>query len=198
MEEQACTEAPLEQKKNWGTGGGLYRGVSASVKTMNWVIGILMIALLVVLVYLSSTSSYTISFEVNGGERLPAIHQKYGEALQAQIPIKTGYVFDGWYQDEQLSKPWKQELDTIAGSGVLYAKWLPAAIRVCFDLTGGSVDGVNVLPSKDLLFHEPYGTLPVVEKEGFTFIGWQYDGVLIQADQKVAMNGEHTLQAIFQ
>lgn len=197
MEEDCLKETP-KKEKNWGTGGGLYRGVKASVKTLNYIIIVLIIALIGVVMYLSSTSSYTIYFEVNGGEALTQGQYKYGDTVEVGSPVKTGYLFDGWYQDQDLTKVWDEQSDIIKGSMVLYAKWVPANIHVLFDLNGGLVEGQQTLPARDIAFHTEYGTLPTPVKEGYRFVGWQYNGAFITDTSVVTMNGEHTLKAIFE
>lgn len=39
-------------------------------------------------------------------------------------PLRTGYVFDGWYEDEGYTKPWDFTRET-EGAVTLYAKWNP-------------------------------------------------------------------------
>jgi len=40
-------------------------------------------------------------------------------------PTRTGYTFDGWYQDETFTDIWDFENDTVTGNTDLYAKWTP-------------------------------------------------------------------------
>lgn len=198
MDEKDCVETSQKKVKNWGNGGGLYRGVKASVKTLNVIIVVLILALVAVVVYLSSTSSYTITFEVNGGENISSVHNKYGEYVAVETPVKTGYEFAGWYLDQDMTKPWDLKTNTVEDSMTLYAKWNASTIHILFNLNGGSIDGAGELPPVDIAFHQPYGKLPTPVKEGAAFIGWQYNGSFIQEDTLVTMNGEHTLTAIFQ
>lgn len=199
MEDQDyVTEKTSKKTKNWGNGGGLYRGMKASVKTLNYIIIALIAMLIIVVIYLSSTSSYVTSFELNGGEAIPEIRNKYGEEVKATMPVKTGYKFDGWYQDKELTKAWDIKKDTVSDSMTLYAKWTPLSIKVYFDLNGGQIDQLDTINEVNVDFHTPYGTLPTPEKDGSTFIGWQYNGEIISAKTMVSMNGEHTLKAIYE
>ena len=79
----------------------------------------------------------------------------------------------------------------------LVAQWKPAEILVKFDLDGGNF-GENA-PDGDFFvtFGEPYGELPVPEKEGFQFDGWVYSGAVIQDTTPVSMTGEHVLTALW-
>ena len=199
MAEKDCKkEEKIKNPKNWGTGGGLYKGVKASVKTLNYIIVVLIVVLIIVVMYLANNSRYVTNFEVNGGEAIPDVRNKYGDVVETTIPVKTGYTFDGWYIDKDLTKPWNIQEDTVTTSMILYAKWLPIKIHVILDLNGGNIHGTNETPDLNVVFHEPYGFLPTPEKSGSTFKGWQYDGTFIQAETIVSMNGEHTLKAIFE
>ena len=196
MNEKDCEQEP-KKGKNWGTGGGMYRGVKASVKTLNYVIVVLVALLVIVVIYLASTSSYKVTYETNGGEAIAVENYKYGDTMDLKTPTKTGYVFVDWFIDQDLTKVWDNQHDIVEESMTLYAKWTPAQIHILLDINGGSVDSQASL-AKDIPFHEPYGELPIPTKEGKTFVGWQYNGAYIQSDTIVTMNGEHTLKAIFE
>ena len=63
-----------------------------------------------------------LSFNSNGGTNVDEIIQVAGSTINLEIPFKEGYSFDGWYLDEELSKPFDRfrmpNQDT-----TLYAKW---------------------------------------------------------------------------
>lgn len=197
MDDKNRVKETSKKKKDWGSGGGLYRGLKASVKSLNRIIIILMIALVAVVIYLSTTGSYTTTFELNGGENISAEHNKYGEYIDVETPVKTGYQFAGWYQDKDLSKEWDLKKDIVEDNMTLYAKWNPTRIHVLFDTDGGLVENQEIISAKDVLFHEPYGELPTPAKDGYTFNGWEYNGERITSKSIVSMNGEHTLKAIY-
>lgn len=196
MDDKNCIEEP-KKKKNWGAGGGLYRGTKVSIKVLDKVIVILLILLVGVVIYLASTGHYTIQFETNGGESIPAYQCKYDEYIQVNTPSKTGYTFAGWFEDSDLTKPFDVKTITVKASGTLYASWTPSMIHVSFDLDGGNVGGKTTIDAKDIPFHEVYGILPTPKKTGKDFLGWTYNGVLIKEDTPVTMNGEHTLKAVW-
>ena len=77
----------------------------------------------------------------------------------------------------------------------LYAVWTPAQVTVKFDLDGGNIDGTTQADDKVVTYGEPYGELPVPEKEGYQFDGWVYSGNIIDADTVMTMTGEHVLTA---
>lgn len=74
-----------------------------------------------------STTYYSLSFETNGGNAIPAVTQVSGStvSLSGYVPVKTGYIFDGWYSDAGL-----ENLVTsvrLTGNMVVYAKWSKTA-----------------------------------------------------------------------
>ncbi|MEF9921000.1 MAG: InlB B-repeat-containing protein [Erysipelotrichaceae bacterium] len=181
--------------KNWGTGGGMYRGVKASVKTLNRIIVVLMILLVCVVLYLSKTGSYSATFDTFGGDKIESNHYQYGDKIQVEKPSKTGYIFAGWYQDPDLNKKWNLKKDIIKESVTLYAKWRPSSIHILLDVAGGELQ--NPINEINILFHDPYGELPIPTKTGSIFVGWMFNNEFIKKDTLVLMNGEHTLKAIY-
>ena len=75
----------------------------------------------------SSLSTYTVKFETNGGSIIKSqILNKNDVVTEPSEPTKDGYIFDGWYTDENLTK--KYDFSTTVTSGfTLYAKWTEAA-----------------------------------------------------------------------
>lgn len=71
----------------------------------------------------SSTGSCTIKLDTNGGNSLKNISVKKGQKIGTiETPKKDGYVFDGWYSDKALTKPYNSD-ETVTASKTLYASW---------------------------------------------------------------------------
>jgi uncharacterized repeat protein (TIGR02543 family) len=69
-------------------------------------------------------NSYTISFHTNGGSTVTNITQPGDSAVNPPAdPIKEGYAFQGWYSDEELSKPYQFQTMPLENI-TLYAKWV--------------------------------------------------------------------------
>ncbi len=103
---------------------GLYDRVNISVGTLNIVIIVLVAALLVCFAYGIAHRGYTITFDSLGGTAVESRKQMYGELLEEpEAPVREGYVFDGWYRDQNTAYPWNQEEDVITESMTLYAGW---------------------------------------------------------------------------
>ncbi|MBQ8836104.1 MAG: S-layer homology domain-containing protein [Clostridia bacterium] len=75
----------------------------------------------------SSTNTYTVKFETNGGSAVS--NQKVDKndtATEPEAPTKDGYTFGGWYTDKELTKEY--DFDTkVTKSFTLYAKWTEKA-----------------------------------------------------------------------
>ena len=73
-----------------------------------------------------STSSYTVTFNSNGGTEVPSLTGLDSGAKIAAptAPSREAYTFGGWYKDESLITPWNFATDTVTANTVLYAKWV--------------------------------------------------------------------------
>lgn len=68
-----------------------------------------------------SSGSFTVRFDTNGGSSVKNISVKRsGTVGNIEEPKKDGFVFNGWYSDKELTKPYKAE-DKITASMTLYA-----------------------------------------------------------------------------
>ncbi len=104
---------------------------------------------------------------------------------------RYGYTFDGWYFDETLNER-AYEIDyTIDKDIDLYAKWIANTYKIHFDERGGSeIDDI------DVVFDQPYGELPISEKEHYVFSGWFMEEELmneISPESIVSVAEDHTL-----
>ena len=70
------------------------------------------------------TTDCTVTFETNGGSKIPDLVAQYGETIaRPDNPVREGYHLVGWYTDIDLKNPWDFDTDTIQGNMTLYAKW---------------------------------------------------------------------------
>ena len=106
---------------------GLYRNVKISVSTLDKVI-VGGIAILVVLVlYGVANSGYTVTYDSNGGTDVPAkTDVMYSDYLtEPEPPTREGYIFKGWFFDENCMYEWDFENSQVGQSMTLYAAWEP-------------------------------------------------------------------------
>ncbi|WP_081797020.1 InlB B-repeat-containing protein [Bacillus ndiopicus] len=71
----------------------------------------------------SPPTKVTITLQTNGGTALKPIEIPYNTKISdIPSPTREGYRFDGWYQDEALTKPLTEET-VVRENSTLYAKW---------------------------------------------------------------------------
>ncbi|WP_400195388.1 InlB B-repeat-containing protein [Candidatus Methanomassiliicoccus intestinalis] len=81
-------------------------------------------------------ANYTVTFESNGGSAVASQNISEGESASRPVdPVKSGYVFGGWYRDAALSMPYTFGT-AVGGNITLYAKWYE-------DIVFTSVPSVN-------------------------------------------------------
>ena len=105
-------------------------------------------------------TSYTLTFDTNGGSTIAPITQDYGTAITAPAdPTKTGYTFAGWTPAIPTTMP--------AENMTVKAKWTVNQYTLTFDTNGGS----TIAP-----ITQDYGTAITAPadptKTGYTFAGW--------------------------
>ena len=105
-------------------------------------------------------TSYTLTFDTNGGSAIAPITQDYGTAITAPAdPTKTGYTFVGWTPAIPTTMP--------AENMTIKAKWTVNQYTLTFDTNGGS----TIAP-----ITQDYGTAITAPadptKTGYTFAGW--------------------------
>lgn len=104
---------------------GLYSKVKISVKTLNIIIIVLVIALIACMAYGIAKGGFRVTFDTQGGTAVAMQSGLgYGELLEPiEEPTREGFVFDGWYLDPGGMMPWDPETDAVTESMTLYAGW---------------------------------------------------------------------------
>lgn len=76
--------------------------------------------------YRTDLTRYEVLFNATGGEQKTyALIAKENNLLpEPEQPTKDGYVFDGWYADEEYENEWNFEEDAVTENITLYAKWI--------------------------------------------------------------------------
>lgn len=71
---------------------------------------------------------YTVVFDSMGGSNVDGISNiTPGSIISPPAnPVKTGYIFDGWYREATALTPWDFAVDTVNCNMTLYAKWVSA------------------------------------------------------------------------
>ncbi len=103
---------------------GLYRNVNISVKALDYIIGVCIAVILVVVALELRNPGFTITFDSRGGTDVAAVNQMYGELVEEpEAPSREGYMFTGWYTDSACYIQWDLSNDTVQSDMTLYAGW---------------------------------------------------------------------------
>lgn len=192
IETKTDDAAQSPAKKRW-FGRGIYGSKDVPIRLLDGLIAGLLVAIISLTVIFAVTGGFMVTFNSQGGSEIPQQKVRHsGLVKEPEAPEKPGYVFDGWYYE---GGSWNFESDKVGGDLDLSAGWTPAQITIKFDLDGGTVKGSQELKSITAAYQEPYGELPIPEKEGAEFAGWVYSGTVITAETPVTMTGEHVLTA---
>lgn len=137
----------------------------------------------------------TITFDTMGGNTIDPITRKETTVLPTmQVPVKRGYVFDGWCTDKECNNLFTSK--TVPTEDItLYAKWKPAVYTVTFKENGGNELDTK---TKRVTYSENYGELPTPIRDGYAFLGWYTDidnGEQVKAEDQVLITSSLTLYA---
>ena len=118
-----------------------------------------------------TANTYNVVYTLNGGinsDSNPAAYI-YGNELQLEDPIRSGYDFGGWYTAANFSgSPVSSISTTDMGDKAFYAKWTANTYNITYTLNGGTNSGSNSATYT-------YGiglTLAAPSKTGHSFGGW--------------------------
>lgn len=94
-----------------------------------------------------------------------------GKLEQPEAPEREGYIFEGWYKDEEGKEAWNFNTP-LTEDLALYAKWAVAPVThtVTFDTKGGSS-----VSEKTAAEGTTINSPAAPSKEGFLFGGWYKD-----------------------
>ena len=99
---------------------------------------------------------------------------KDGDKVERPQLERAGYTFAGWYCN---GEEWRFNSDVVLSEMTLTAEWIANDYNVAFN-TGIS----NTLPNQAITFGSEY-SLPTLERTGYTFKGWEYNGNLVTANK---------------
>ena len=158
---------------------------------------------------------YTVTFNMMGHGTAPSSQtvENGGKATMPATPAAEGYLFGGWYKDQNLQTAWNFDTDTVTADTTIYAKWtsdsqsLEDGYYLAGTLNGGSFWDVSSLNSGmkleenaavpgeykiDRIFYED-DRVKVVKVENGEITAWYKDGIdnhyTVSADEA----GEGTL-----
>ena len=142
-------------------------------------------------------TSYTITYILDGGTN--SVNNPLSYDIDSLIIFenasKSGYVFNGWFSDSQMTIAITGIAKGSTGNKTVYAKFTesPSGYSITYVENGGSPEQTNLTNQNALP-----NPLPSIGKIGSTFIGWFTDQELLnQAVAGATINANTTLYAKF-
>ena len=145
-------------------------------------------------------NSYKINYTLNKKDAvLPDSadnNRTFGKDITLATPSKQGYVFDGWYDNADLtgSAYTSDRLKNLASDVTLYAEWSPAQYKITYDLGLGSTYATMPAYSDTYTVDSPV-VLPIPVWTGHTFKSWDLNGTNITTT--AGLLGDITVKAIW-
>lgn len=124
---------------------------------------------------ISTYQEYTINYELNGGTTDSEFIYNYNpssEVIKLPVLEKYGYVFKGWYTQEEGGVKLSEIENTAYGNVTLHARWAVANYRIQYVLDGAQNHNNN--PRSYNIFNTPI-TLYEPSKPNYTFVKWLYN-----------------------
>ena len=117
-------------------------------------------------------NAYTITYDTAGGTletTTQSIH--YGQNLKLPIPTRNGYLFLGWWKNEEMYENEIQQW-TDTEDVTLIAQWYECSYSITYNLNGGTNASGN--PNTYKITDKVVLNNPT--RAGYTFEGWTYEG----------------------
>ena len=119
-------------------------------------------------------NDFTITFEENEGSEVADITAAYHSSVaEPTAPTRTGYTFDGWYQEAALTNAVTWPVEMPLNGATYYAKWNVNSYDVYFDLAGGDFDSASQENPEEVAFGDALPA-PAASKTGYNFAAWSY------------------------
>ena len=104
---------------------GLYSKINISVKTLDYIIaGLALAIVLCIIIGLTTNNGFTVNFNTMGGTYIESQKHDYGDYIEVEKPTRQGYRFDHWALDEACSISANLETMIVDSDFTLYACWL--------------------------------------------------------------------------
>lgn len=137
-----------------------------------------------------NASTYTVTFVTNGGSSIVPLKVDKGSYCILPAPTREGYVFNGWFENAELTGEGKTGSYLPAADITLYASWLGnteqdntftyTAVVEQDAIAGYKVSSIKELPQdKKIVIPETVKSIPVVEIEESAFADLDCEEVTI-------------------
>ncbi len=127
--------------------------------------------------------TYIISFNTNGGTKVPSVSLKAGSHITLpEAPTREGYVFIGWFLDDDFEQEVNPSIFKVVGSRTIFAGWesvdtFKHYITVSNDIDNGEISILSPKANENNEFRASKGTEITVDLK--PFLGYEVvDGTL--------------------
>lgn len=107
------------------------------------------------------------------------------------VPVKEGYVFCGWIAGDGREIPLGTQ---VFQPMTLQARWMPLSYILRWDPNGGRLENSQTVVK---VYGTEYGHLPVPQRKGYLFQGWQLDGQFVEESTIFCHTQDVTLTAVW-
>jgi uncharacterized repeat protein (TIGR02543 family) len=120
--------------------------------------------------------SYVINYHLNngqlgGGAPNPDYYRRTDAAITLPTPTRTGYAFEGWYNDDEFGGAPVATIPTLSMEDKdFYAQWAGNTYTVEYDKNAADAEGST------LSSNHTYGTAKALTLNGFNRTGYDFDG----------------------
>ncbi len=132
------------------------------------------------------------SFLTDGGSTVSDIEVKVGEEVTLPVPIREGYEFAGWYDNENFQGTPITTVSASKGTTVYYAKWTQLC-ALTLDLDGGTLEQTTYYLKNGEKVADFLATV-IPTKTGYRFTEW-LDGTTNLSQNKTITQDGLTLKA---
>ncbi|MBQ7227281.1 MAG: InlB B-repeat-containing protein [Clostridia bacterium] len=137
-----------------------------------------------------SESHYFITLH-DGDEAFTTVLTDEEGYVTLPTPEKQGYVFENWYYDSNLTQTYSPT-DKFTEASDLYCKFVGNEYIITLDVNGGNVPETTTVTVRS---GEDYTHIPIPTREYYKFIGWEYDGQIVDAGQPFTFASDVVLTA---
>ena len=118
---------------------------------------------------------YSITYVLNDSDEYPAYHfnpdgYSCEDEFELDDAVREGFLFEGWYLDEELTQKVEVIDSAFDGDLTIYASWTPISYTVIFDFNGLKDETETYTWN----FAEEY-ELPVSDDIYYRIYGWSYE-----------------------
>jgi uncharacterized repeat protein (TIGR02543 family) len=154
---------------------GNIKAIQAGTATITAASGNISTTCAVTVTSANQNTTYTVSFQTNGGSTIASQNIANGGMVNCPSdPIRSSYVFTGWYVDSTLSSAY--DFNSIVTNNItLYAKWdsVTTSTTVSFQTNGGSTIASQNIANGGMV-NCPNDPI----RSSYVFAGWYMDGTL--------------------